>query len=356
MKLEILNQYAGVNPVGDIIINTLNRDRAKFQHVKFLMAFVSDYGLSYICKALKTYYDSGGILEFIVGIDNGITSFNALAYINRSFPETDLFVLHDSSSKCCFHTKVVIFEGEKYVTVLLGSANLTLGGLYANCETTAIIELDREKDSDIVDSIQSIWNCFRNPKGPLNQNNIQQVSSEWLKKVKATLIKWNKRHKKVGNKSKMDFAFASVPFILPRFAKINIRNSLKKVTRVDNISGQTFYLEIYKETGLGGTQVQIPTKALPFFNKNIGRPIHIRIKVADTDVRDAYIHHFRNNTHRITIRELSGIKRPAIVKFKKSSHEYNTYTCDIITGGQYTKSLAKCKNKTRSGAKGWGIE
>jgi len=103
MNIKFLNQRAGAENIGDTLNALLAGDR--FQHLKFLMAFVNDGGLGCLRHSLEAFYDRGGILEFIIGIDQGITTHAALDYLQRRFPDASVFLFHDDDQRITFHPR-----------------------------------------------------------------------------------------------------------------------------------------------------------------------------------------------------------------------------------------------------------
>lgn len=352
MKIEVLNQYAGVNPIGSRLRQLLAEGKDAFHHVKFLMAYVNDSGIGFLKNELEVYHDSGGILEFIVGIEGGITTSTVLKFIKDRLSSSDLYVFHDPGGKCCLHSKVVIFEGEKRVVALIGSANITLGGLYCNCESALLVELKRDEEAGFVHKVEETWTTYRNPQKPLSPQNLISVTPELVKELSRKLRSQRRNLRKAGS-----IRLPGVPavkFKVPAVHKLT--HSRTSSTGVAAPSGSRCFLEVLKETGSDGTQVQVPTDVLAFFGRDITKPIHLRIRVNGSPVRDAYINHFPNFTHRLSLRELGGIGRPAMLVLARHKQELNTYDCSIRSGNQYTQFAHKLKNRTRKGAKGWSIE
>jgi len=351
MIVSFISQFAGKNSIATEISNLLAKGPQAFHHVKFLVAYLNESGLALIKNNLEKYYDKGGVLEFIVSIDGGITTTSSLSYINKRFPDSSCYALHDSGGNCLFHSKVIIFEGNKNVTALIGSANITLGGLHSNCETITKIVFERKKDARLVAAVEDVWDTYRNPQPPITDDNLVSITEEILKTIGPKLKKQASKRKRSPE------LFENVPkvkFTVPSFVRKKI-TAKKSPKSKQAVSGSKLYLEVMKETGLGGTQVQIPTSALSFFGGVINRPIHIRVSVDKTKYRDAYINHFANNTHRINIKELIRVKRPAILEITKVDVNLRKFEMCIHKGRAVKKYLSKCTNRTRSGAKGWSI-
>ena len=359
MRVSILNQKAGSDPIGDEINEFLLRRKAPLTHVKFLMAFVNKNGLRYMKDALEQYYDAGGVVEFIIGIDNGVTTYDALKYLRRRFPDASLFIFHDNSPSKMFHHKVIIFESEKTVASIIGSANLTLGGMFSNYESAFVAELDRIKDSEVVQAISRMWDGYRNPQKPLDPRNLQALTDAWLQEHGATLRKNSKRQiRNLGQAAFPGFVATELP--RPKLSGWpREKRSKKKNARTpadSDVREQKLLIQVLKETGAGGTQVQLPAETLTtYFKGTMKRPIPVRLSFSGDAFRDGYIYHFYNDTHRISIRELGGVPRPALLVFKKLSNYQNSYRCYILRGVRYRRSLHDCNRQTRAGAKKWGL-
>ncbi|MFA5601631.1 MAG: hypothetical protein WCY15_16690 [Phenylobacterium sp.] len=73
----------------------------------------------------------------------------------------------------------------------------------------------------------------------------------------------------------------------------------------------------------------------------------------DEDI-EAHFTHFYNNTHRVRLRPILGVERPAVLRFERiAADEYN---CKIYPKKDHAAVLAtKCDQQTRAGARRWGI-
>lgn len=118
------------------------------------VAFAKSQGVSIIKQALEK---SEGKSTVFVGIRNGITSFQALEMILETGAK--LYVVDTGSHTTIFHPKMYLARFEKSVTVIIGSANLTLGGLCNNIEASSILELDLSStdDNSFVDQVESAF-------------------------------------------------------------------------------------------------------------------------------------------------------------------------------------------------------
>jgi hypothetical protein len=82
-----------------------------------------------------------------VGIDHGGTSRQGLAYLRKVVDE--IVIYHDNSAdQRTFHPKLYLFESRSKAIVILGSGNLTAGGLFTNYESHVRVELSLDTDTD----------------------------------------------------------------------------------------------------------------------------------------------------------------------------------------------------------------
>jgi len=104
-----------------------------------------------------------------------------------------------------------------------------------------------------------------------------------------------------------------------------------------------------------GYQIQLPVATLAAFfgvGQNESKEASFRFA---TDTVKVHLTHFGNNTHRVRLRPLQNIARPAIVVFERIGG--SKYSCSIVPTKDYAKIVArKCREQTRTGARKWGLE
>ena len=355
MNIDFLNQRAGAENIGDTLNTLLSGNR--FHHVKVLMGFVTEGGLGCLKHSLEAFYDRGGIMEFIIGIDQGITTHAALDYLRTRFPGASVYLFHDESQQITFHPKAIVCESDDEAVCVVGSANLTLGGLFSNCECGVLIEIDKHKDKTELQNVLSLWDAYRNPAPPFEPSHLRELTSIWLKDNATIMRKFSASTKKSSHGKKFNgFGKVALKFRkVPRLTKKTRATPVRK-SSAQYSTGKKLYLEVLKETGAGGTQVQIPVDAVTeFFDGDVSRPQHLRLTFDNKSFRDAYIYHFANNTHRMSINEVGPLKRPMILLITKISHHQRSYLCKVIEGATYLTEIKKCDRQTRQGAKKWRI-
>lgn len=145
------------------------------------VAFVSKNGVDQIRNELQSSYNN---LTIFAGIRNDITSYQALydLFTICSGPGS-LYVVDPGTRSILFHPKLYIAIGKSTARLIIGSANLTLGGLHNNIEAGMLIEFDLSDPSDkqTVDSIRFSLNSL-----PINHpSNVGLI--EWHDDIKRLL-------------------------------------------------------------------------------------------------------------------------------------------------------------------------
>jgi len=150
MKVEVLAQPFGAC-VGDRLIAELGSGR--WQRFRCAVAFAKLSGVEYLDGPLREFAAAGGVAEVAIGIDLGGTSFEAASYLAGAVePGGRLIIAHESERSTSFHPKLYAFTSAgppERGLVLVGSSNITAGGLFANHELSTLLELD---DSDPEDA------------------------------------------------------------------------------------------------------------------------------------------------------------------------------------------------------------
>lgn len=122
------------------------------QDIIFSTAFINRGGLLQIQDALKPV---GAATTIIAGIRNGITSAQGLLTA-LEFGCTVL-VVDTGSRDVIFHPKIYYSQSSTEARIVVGSANLTIGGLNSNIEASVVMALDlnTKDNADLVSDIRS---------------------------------------------------------------------------------------------------------------------------------------------------------------------------------------------------------
>ena len=111
--------------------------------VRASVAYVTWGGLSLIADELEAYLQSGNNLETLFGVMNNVTTPDALlysVYLQQKFKSYKLARAFQSEYiDSEFHPKYFEFEYPDHSVRIIGSCNLTRGGLASNHETAIIL-------------------------------------------------------------------------------------------------------------------------------------------------------------------------------------------------------------------------
>lgn len=116
------------------------------------VAFVSESGVQQIEAALRS---NAARVTVFAGIRNDITSQQGLALLHDI--GVKLYTVDTGSRAVIFHPKLYLVRGRTNARFVVGSANLTLGGLNNNIEAGMLIDFDLvdPEDKAVVDEIEA---------------------------------------------------------------------------------------------------------------------------------------------------------------------------------------------------------
>lgn len=136
--------------LGDYLSTHL-RDAA-WTEFRAAIAFVKRSGTSRILPDLQGALSRGMSARISVGVDAGGTSREGLeALLSVASATCTTVVVHNASTAPhrTFHPKVYLFCNANRADIVVGSGNLTAGGLYANYEAGLRLELDLTIEPDL---------------------------------------------------------------------------------------------------------------------------------------------------------------------------------------------------------------
>lgn len=131
---------------------------------RIAVAWARDEGVSRLFDAIGQYITR---MEFLVGINEKGTTVEALLRILQQPAFLTIFYKHPSQT---FHPKIYWFDNgtseTELATVIVGSSNLTTGGLVTNFEASLVAEIEAdtisEHDRAFLRSMHAIWDDLAN--------------------------------------------------------------------------------------------------------------------------------------------------------------------------------------------------
>lgn len=127
-------------------------DVADVQRVIVSVAFVNLGGVELLEDKLLTYKDK---TTAFIGIRNDITTIQGA---NRLFDlGVKLYTVDTGTRRVIYHPKIYLVRGTHQAKLIVGSANLTPGGMNNNIEAGIVVECDLGNDADrsLVESIEA---------------------------------------------------------------------------------------------------------------------------------------------------------------------------------------------------------
>lgn len=279
--MELMNQpFTG--QFGNRLIELL--DAPDYHTLNIAVAFAKNSGVLRIKDALERFRKRKGKVNAYIGVDLGGTSYEAL--IALLLHTDSLNVVHSEKNQT-FHAKIYQFVGNDKGLVVVGSHNLTGGGLWTNFESSAFIPVGGSSDEEmklkrgldgyfkkltsLKDSFMSIG--AKDDIDKLLQNGyISKEVAEQVRKAKAA-TQTGSRERLFGN---------GAPATLPRVAtstkKETTTVSVAPVTPISispNDDGQTFWFETKKLTGGSRNILDLSMKSLVERGEPQGTPFDL---------------------------------------------------------------------------------
>jgi HKD family nuclease len=151
MKIRMIQQPVHGTRLGDLLREQLGREEDSWEVFRAAVAFVKVSGVQYIIENLREFARRGGRIKISVGVDQRGTSREGLDALLASIAPYggELWAFRNESSMLpTFHPKVYLFKKADEALVIVGSGNLTSGGLFTNYEAFLAISLSVEHETD----------------------------------------------------------------------------------------------------------------------------------------------------------------------------------------------------------------
>src|SRR5262245_18881576 len=146
--VRFLRQPDTVTRLGDFLKAELAAQR--WREFRAAVAFAKRSGVEQLADELAMFASRGSI-RISIGVDLHGTSKEGLQALLDAVTAHggQVWIFHNEEPlQPTFHPKVYVFKEPHAALVIIGSGNLTAGGLFTNYEAGAIFELDLDKDAD----------------------------------------------------------------------------------------------------------------------------------------------------------------------------------------------------------------
>lgn len=141
------------------------------------VAYVTQGGVDLIASAVSA---AGCRVDAFVGIRNGVTTLEGLSALVEA--GATVHCVDTGAQQLLFHPKIYLAWGRTRAGVIIGSANLTVGGLNNNIESSVVLDLDATKDED-TDFLESICAEFDGLSAAYPQNIVHVERVDELKSL-----------------------------------------------------------------------------------------------------------------------------------------------------------------------------
>lgn len=145
MNSYVISQPNGAQRIGDFITTHLN-DR-RWTSFRAAVAFVKESGVLYLRAGLANFIQHGSV-KVSVGVNFGGTSLEGMTRLYESVSNGGELWVFKNENGSTFHPKAYVFSNASEAHVLIGSGNITRGGLYTNYEAASVLELDLQNARD----------------------------------------------------------------------------------------------------------------------------------------------------------------------------------------------------------------
>ena len=152
--------------------------------LQIMSAFASGPAVEALEPFFDVFLSDGNKIEIIVGIDRNGTTRDAISRLyelqHAYTKQITCHVFNAPSNIAIFHPKLYLYHTSKTISAMIGSANLTLGGLGNNFES---IFLYRDISSQSVEAkhLMNTWNTFANPQHPLQTRFLRPLTASYAR-------------------------------------------------------------------------------------------------------------------------------------------------------------------------------
>lgn len=363
MRIEGKLQFAGAYALQEMLQACL-RDES-YTRFRFSVAFARWSGLALLDEDLQAFaLRSGTSVEGFIGIDLGGTTIEALTYLHE-LPSTRVSVVQSRMKGVVFHPKVYDFSGPDGSISVVGSSNLTTGGLYSNIEASLVAACDGDEQNPT----DVLFGWLR-PSRPFTQDHVRRVSTELLDEIAPGLDRYTKKSPDwtdsggLGKPLDPNFKFPTIgrPPSSTKQSKKKTAGRRRRPIRTDAVataSHDVLFVELWDETG-GGTQVQIPKKVyVEYFGADPSAVTWISLGTPAGPLGPIRLQFFSNSTYRLSLpfvgNSPQGAGRRAVLRFYRNAPDEYEVGIRHLGDRGYDSWLSRCTFQTSGGSKRYGI-
>lgn len=163
MSADFIAQPSDKFRIGDFLKD--NFSDPQWTEFRAAVAFVKRSGTKHIRAQLEDFSKRGGRVKITAGVDAMGTSAEGLSDLIEAVASRGDVVIFNNAITSTFHPKVYLFKSATAAVVVVGSGNLTEGGLFTNYEASLLLRLDLSVNADtaLLDSLQKALDEWSTP-------------------------------------------------------------------------------------------------------------------------------------------------------------------------------------------------
>jgi len=355
------------NPLRDLLLACLRDPR--YDQFRFMVAFARWSGLFLLDTDLQSFAQRRGTsIRGYVGTDLGGTTIEALTYLSE-LPKAEIFVVDANTPAVVFHPKIFEFSGTPGWLTVIGSSNMTMGGLLSNVEASVVLTGDSSDPCPTNLLFDQLT-----PAPPFTLDHVRRVTDDLLTEIAPRLDHYTKPSPDSrGDISPSRPPLAELDLPLPgrppspASARRAQRTRSDRRTRPGPVrtsasataKPEILFVELWDETR-NGTQVQLPRRVFTdYFGADVTAVTWVTVRAPGGGLERIRLQAFPNATFRISL-PFVGTSSPragrrAVLRFERLGQD--EYSCTIARRGerQYESWLRACTEQTTRTSKRFGI-
>jgi len=287
-----------------------------------MSAFASRGGVGAVAPLLDVFLAQGNTLEVIVGVDRNGTDRGALRHLHallHAYPaQCKVSVFTAPARGSIFHPKLYIYNGPKHLSAVIGSANLTGGGLGSNFESLIYYSACPRR-SPPARHVEEIWSMFAKPTPPLRSKFLRPLDKHYLRTLLARLPENSRQEEKSETATFRELWRPLSSVHLPRSTAPKPRKTVPP-----NVSARNYLVtDVLRETR--STQMQVPIRVVEgFFGVGKREPLDLTLSIITNTGLSQPIHRplvlsqgYRGERlmRRIEMPQIRRLQRPLAVVF-----------------------------------------
>ena len=166
--------------MGRVLIGLLTSQAPVFDKIWIVSAFAKEKGVRHLTQHIIQAKSQGADIRVVIGIDHKSTSVEALREINSL--GVNAKIVDNIRPNHTFHPKIYLFEATGIkAELLVGSSNLTEGGLFSNYEASTRTTFELPSDEADYNAIKQSLERYLNPAG----KTVQILTNELIQTLRA---------------------------------------------------------------------------------------------------------------------------------------------------------------------------